>query len=916
MSPDRWRRVEELYHSALERGDSERAEYLAVACDGDEELHREVASLLETEYSPRPILDGEAMVVTAAPKLEVGTELGPYRIEGLLGEGGMGVVYRATDSRLGRTVAVKVLQNGAGADPQARERFTREARSISALSHPNICSLFDVGEHDGIGYLVLEYVEGETLAARLKKGPLAIDQVVRYGGQIADALAAAHARGMVHRDLKPGNVVLTSSGAKLLDFGLAKLAGPARPDEDPLTLKRVVVGTPGYMSPEQTEGRDCDARSDIYVLGLVLYEMAAGEKPTIPYSDIKPPQLNHVVQRCLAREAADRWHSAADVKLVLEMTSANVTATPATRSKWLRWIAAAAMVSVTVLAAALWMRRVISPGMGAAHLMVNLPQATIPAPLSPFPHVAISPDGKKLAIIVAQLENETSLWLRDLDSPGLRRLDQSPSAALPFWSPDSESIGYKSGGALWRIRQSGGPPQKLGEASVFGAGAWGADGTILIGGANGNILRIPAEGGAAVEVTKPNSADGERGVCYPVLLPDDKHFLYLAINRDQARNAIYVQDVKSSQRKLLLRNATAAYVSPSGQFLFVRSGTLFVQSLNLSRLELEGAPLAVTDGVATWDAATAPVYLGLASFSVSRNGVLAYVPRTPIPVATLVWFDRSGNRLATIGEPARFSKIALSPDERRVVVEVIEGGKREIRLIDAATGASSMLAHDPSVIALDPVWSPDSRRVAVGAALVGRGEIREVNVSTHASTVLYADQERKLLDDWSRDGRFIAYHSYDRNFALPLFGERKPLALEGTEFWDQVSFSPDSRWITFNTVSGRPEVFIASFPALAERRQISVGGGFQPLWSHNGTELFYVSVNGTLMSVPLRIGAGGSTLEPGVPKPMFDLGFSTPTWTQYQVSADERRFLAIQPVASGQADQIHVIMNWPALMRR
>jgi hypothetical protein len=281
MSPDRWRRVEELYHSALERGDSERAEYLAVACDGDEELHREVASLLETEYSPRPILDGEAMVVTAAPKLEVGTQLGPYRIEGLLGEGGMGVVYRATDSRLGRTVAVKVLQNGAGADPQARERFTREARSISALSHPNICSLFDVGEHDGIGYLVLEYVEGETLAARLKKGPLAIDQVVRYGGQIAGALAAAHARGMVHRDLKPGNVVLTSSGAKLLDFGLAKLAGPARPDEDPLTWKRVVVGTPGYMSPEQTEGRDCDARSDIYVLGLVLYEMAAGEKPTI-----------------------------------------------------------------------------------------------------------------------------------------------------------------------------------------------------------------------------------------------------------------------------------------------------------------------------------------------------------------------------------------------------------------------------------------------------------------------------------------------------------------------------------------------------------------------------------------------------------------------------------------------------------
>lgn len=502
-------------------------------------------------------------------------------------------------------------------------------------------------------------------------------------------------------------------------------------------------------------------------------------------------------------------------------------------------------------------------------------------------------------------------------------VNSSPSSSEKSCHISKAGITYRAGQTCERSRDTLSAANSRSSLvydtrTCSGSGAWGADGSILIGGESRGILRVPAEGGAAVEVTKPSEVDGERAHSYPALLPDDKHFLYLASNRDPARNAIYLHDPGPSQRKLLMRNATAATVLPSGQFLFVRSETLFAQPLNLSQLELEGMPVALTDGVATWDEATAPVYSGLAAFSVSRTGALAYVPRTGVPLVALVWFDRSGRRLGTIGEPGRFSKIALSPDERWVVVELIQGSSREIRLIDAATGASSLIAHDPAVPQLDPVWSPDSHRIALGATTAGRGEIREVNISTLTSSVLYADPDRKLLDDWSRNGRFIAYHDGGRgNFALPLFGDRKPIALEGRPpGWDQVSFSPDSQWITFTALTVPPDVFIASFPRVANRRQISVGGGFQSQWGRDGAELFYVNLNGTLMSVPLRRAAEGSTLEPGTPKVMFDLGFTTPLWTQYQVSANGRRFLAIQPVAPGQADQIHVILNWPALLRR
>jgi serine/threonine protein kinase len=930
MTAERWSRVEELFHSAVALSPSERERFLHDSCHGDNDLRSHVESLLEGDANPRAILE-EGPPLPLPIELTPGSTLGPYRIEGKLGEGGMGVVYRAADTRLGRNVAIKMLQHGIGSDhPQAVERFAREARSISALNHPHICGLYDVGEQNGMHYLVMEFVEGETLAARLKRGALPAEQVLRYGKEIAQALAAAHARGIVHCDLKPDNIALTPCGAKLLDFGLSKLAGPSVAEQKAIPVPRVVAGTPGYMAPEQAEGRECDARTDIYALGLVLREMATGKRaPSGRIEDappIEPPDLARIIERCLALEPEDRWHSAADVRLLLDLPITPKQQAP-TDGRW-RWIAGAC-AAIAVLFAVIWMRRPEPPSLPAIRLTTSPPTAqSRQVNPGPFPNLALSPDGKKLAIVTCENAQFSSLWVRDLQTDSLRRLESASFPSMPFWSPDSEYLGYITYSPmrvrqLMKIHHTGGTPQMLAEGDFVGAGTWASDGSALIGERRKGIVRIfPEKDRVPSQLTEsPEVQRDEVDHSHPVLLPGEDRFLYLSRQRDSdsSNDAVYVQTVGESTAKRLMMSHTAVAFSPPRQLLYVRANTLFAGSLNLRTLELEGSPVSLANGVLTGFSLTAA---SLAAFSASGTGNLAYIESRDTPTLQLVWLDRRGDRVGVIGEGEALMKVALSPDQHSAALELItgEGGRgRAIKLVNLDTGASSQLNFGAQGLMVDPVWSPDSKRIAVGANDGEVKEIRVIDLSTNSSSVIYSDPTTKFLDAWSADGRYIFYHGFNQrdagNYALPLFGDRKPIVLQEASKspWDQVTPSPDGKWIAFNYGS-LPEVFVATFPGVTHRRQVSVGGGVQPQWSPSGNELLYLNPQGKLMSVPMK-NLSGSSIEPGVPTPLCDLGFFSAGWAQYQLSSNGQRILTMAPVSSAASWRINFILNWPTLVK-
>ena len=935
MNAERWSRVEEIFHSAVALSPPERDKFLHDSCDGDDDLRSQVESLLEADANPRAILE-QGPPLPVPSELMPGSTLGPYRIEGKLGEGGMGVVYRASDTRLGRSVAIKILQHGIALDPQTLERFAREARSISALNHPHICSLFDVGEQNGMHYLVMEFVEGETLAARLKRGALPPEQVLRYGKEIAGALAAAHAHGIIHRDLTPGNIALTPSGAKLLDFGLAKLAGPSAAEQKPITAVRIIAGTPGYMAPEQAEGRECDARTDVFALGILLREMATGKAAlsgrTQGSPSIEPPQLAIVIERCLALDPEDRWHSAADVRLLLDLP-----ATPkqpaSTHGRW-RWVASACAAIAVVFAvscALLWLRRPELPAIPSIRLTTSPPTAKFrQLDPGPFPNLALSPDGKKLAIVAVEETGLPSLWVRDLQTGSLRRLESAGQPAIPFWSPDSEYLGYVGFSVstnwlrqLMKIHHTGGSPQTLAEGDFVGAGTWASDGSILIGVRRKGIVRIfPERDRTPSQLTKsPEVEQADVDHAYPVLLPGEDRFLYVSRHRqaDSSSNAVYIQTVGESTPKRLMMSRTAVAFSPPGQLLYVRANTLFAQPLNLHTLELEGSPVSLANGVLTGFGFTTA---SLAAFSASRNGNIAYIESLDNPALQLVWLDRRGNRVGVVGEGQAMIKVALSPDQHSAALELIagDGGRgRSVKLVNLDTGASSPLNFGVQGSTVDPVWSPDSKHIAVGANDEETKEIRVVDLSTNTPSLIYSDSTVKFLDAWSADGRYIFYHNGDGgNFALPLFGDRKPIVLQKHErrnfTWDQVTPSPDGKWIAFN--DGSPsEVFVATFPGITHRRQVSVGGGVQPQWSRSGNELLYLNLQGKLMSVAMTRDTSGSSLEPGVPAALCDVGVFSAGLSQYQLSSNGQRILTMAPVNSVSSWHINFILNWPDLLK-
>jgi Tol biopolymer transport system component len=887
--------------------------------------------------------------------LAAGTRLGPYEILSPLGAGGMGEVYKAKDTRLERTVAVKVLPSRLSASPESRQRFEREAKTISQLSHPHICALYDVGRDGETEYLVMEYLEGETLAARLANGPLPLEQVLRYGVEIADALDKAHRHGIVHRDLKPGNVMLTKSGVKLLDFGLAKAIAPtptqgsltALPTQQGLTQAGTILGTFQYMSPEQLEGREADGRTDIFAFGAVLYEMATGKKaftgasqaslissimtaepPSISTAQpMSPPALDRVVKTCLAKDPEDRWQSAADVgrelKWVAEGSQAGVPVRVSERRRTherLAWAGFGIATLVAALLAAAYLSR--------APRSMPLVRATLPLPEQMIlGDLAMSPDGTRLAFTAMKADGTKNLFVRRLDGAAAQAVVGSENVFLPFWSPDSRFVGFFSEAKLKRLDVSNGAVLTLCDADYGAGGSWSGDGTIVFARTRtSGLYRVPAAGGQPTPVTKLDASRHETSHRYPWFLPDGRHYLYMAGDlsapADAPSNSVRVGSIDGkTDRRLVPVSSNAVFAG--GRLLYVKDGTLLAQTFDVSRLELKGEPVPIVQRLDPYG------WAYLFPFSASENGVLVVAPAFQTP-SRLVWFDRSGREIGMVGNTGLILGPRLSPDDHRIAASVLDPARdvQEIWIFDASGGAGTKFvfsgAHDVA-----PIWSPDGTRVAFSSdrkAKAGHLDLWIKPLDGGKEEILAESPDDRWAEDWSRDGRHLAFSGYTaggrRNhpiWILDMAGERSASVFAAdTEWQANGRFSPDGRWIAYESdESGRAEVYVRAFPGPGGKWQVSSAGGGFPGWRRDGKELFYLGLDNRLMAVP--VGTEG-TFRAGSPAPLFAIHPAVPgvlydiSGAPYDVSRDGLRFLVNTASADQGSPPLDVFVNWTALL--
>ncbi len=885
--------------------------------------------------------------------LKTGTQLGPYEIISAAGAGGMGEVYRARDTRLDRTVAIKVLPAHLADEPELRERFEREARTIASLNHPHICTLYDIGRQDGIDFLVLEYLEGETLAQRLLKGPLPLEQVLQYSIEIADALDKAHRKGVTHRDLKPSNIMLTKAGTKLLDFGLAKLrkeAAPATPlselptADDAITAQGAIVGTLRYMAPEQLESKEVDARTDIFAFGAVVYEMATGKRAfegksqasiigaimssePLPMSSLQPmtqPALDRLVKKCLAKEPEKRWQAASDVcdelKWIAEGGSQaggpGLIVTHRKIRKRLVWLVAAVLlVAALTLGAFAYFRRVpeetqavrffVSPPGSLAGFGTTTSGTTAP--------VAVSPDGHRVAFVAMSMDGRYLLWVRSLDTLTAQALAGTEGASSPFWSPDSRLLGFFAGGKLKKIEASGGPPITLCDAPNNRGGAWSRDGVIVFNPANLVALqKVSASGGVPTAATV--LGQGETAHMRPSFLPDERHFLYRAYT-GSAAGPIYLASLDSSERKFLLNADSQNVLYTQGHLLFLRETTLVAQPFDARGLVLTGDAFPIAEQIQT--TGINPPY---GVFSTSENGVFGYQTGTG-GAANLVWFDRTGKQASVLGEPAAYSDLELSPDGKRASVSISDGKQRDIWIYDVAHGLRTRFTFDPAD-ELQSFWSPDGSQVVFNSRRKGHLDMfQKASSGAGSEDVLLEDNLDKYPVSWSPDGRFILYDSIGSAtgldlWVLPLSGDRKPVPFLTTKFNEAAGqFSPDGRWVAYNSdESGKNEVYVTPFPGPGGKWQISTGGGALPRWRHDGTEIFYLAPDNKLMAA--AVNGKGSSFEVGAVKPLFETRAVAGLRNRYAVSPDGQRFLINTVPEQAASAPITVVLNWTAGLKK
>ncbi len=876
--------------------------------------------------------------------LAPGTRVGVYEIVGPLGVGGMGEVYRARDPRLGRDVAIKVLPAAFAADPERLQRFEQEARAAAALNHPNILAVHDIGQHAGAPFIVSELLEGETLRERLHGGALPARKAIEYGVQIAQGLAAAHEKGIVHRDLKPENLFVTEDGrVKILDFGLAKLTQVEPPSASlsvlptaaPDTLPGMVLGTIGYMAPEQVRGHTADHRSDTFALGTILYEILAGQRafrgetgidtmtailkedpPDLPIAERQiPPVLARIVERCLEKNPAARFQSTRDLAFALESLSSHsesaaaLASLPGPRSQArLPWTVAVAASITAITFATLWLTTDATPLM-TTRFAVPAPENAFFGSFSANPNMALSPDGRHLAFVAvsggAGGADANMLWVRSFDSLETRLIAGSEGAAQPFWSPDNRFTAFFSAGQLKKVAVAGGTPETIYRGPAGVGGAWSSAGAILFTEA-GRLWQVSSSGGQATAVTALDSASGETSHGYPHFLPDGRRFLYLV----QPSNTIRVGALDSAETKDITSADSKAMFTAPGYLLFVRDRTLLAQPFNADNAEIAGDPFTVAQDVGVNETANAP-------FAVSANGGLVYRSGGGL-VGQLVWFDRSGRRLTEVGGQQRYRQIALSPDAKQVAVQAVDrtaDGSSPIWLFDLTRGVSRRFTFGKGTQG-DPVWSPDGRFIAFFMNVKSAPDLFQKSTADGEESLLLESGEAKWPEDWSRDGRFFAYVSGRVLGVLPLFGDRKPVAFIDTPFTkDEPHFSPDGKWIAYQSdESGQIEVYVQPFPGPGEKVRISSSGGGEPKWRADGRELFYLAPDGMLMAVPIR---AGSTLEPGAPEALFATGIAVElNIDQYAVTPDGQRFLVIEPVGSSVQTPITVVLNWAAGLAR
>ena len=888
--------AEQLFEEALDLSPGERQAFLERACERRPELRVLVEALLDENdrlqgfLSNPPVKLGDSLPDrgpgrfpedAAEGQLAAGIELGPYRIEQQLGQGGMGRVYRAWDTRLGRPVAIKTCK------PALLERFQQEARSIAAISHPNVCTLYDVGP----SYLVMELVEGETLAARLKRGKLNLAQTLRFGAQIAAALAVAHARGIVHRDLKPANLMLTKSGVKVLDFGLA------RSHTDPnLTEADHVIGTPAYMAPELMKGKEADERSDLYALGLILTEMATGRYTRFP-QDL-PPALGRVIRRCLETDPDDRWYSARDLQWELEsIAQSQDEPRPRSRSAIPAWVLAVAGIAIAGLAVfAIW--RMDQPVAVAPllRLSIVLPEKSLVRSL------AVSPDGRFVAVVLVK-DGRQQMWIRALDAPEMTPLEGTDNAADPFWSPDSRFVAFFADSKLKKIERTGGPVQTLCDALGTVGGTWNGKGDILIG-ALDQVLRVSDTGGPVTRI--PGHA-GIREV-FPVFLPDGGHYLATRYAQASKDAGLWLNSMDGPEKRRILPDTTRAQVvaappgSRIGAILFTRAGTLMALPFDETTLEAAGEPSAVARQIA---AGTNSEWLAASSY----NGVVAYVSGQ-LSKWQYVWRDRQGKDLGAIGDAG--GVVMISPDGKRLAgdpggtITIQDFGKRESRRLTMGTEAGS-----------NPVWSPDGRYLAYTNS---GGLYRKATDGGTRQELLLKSEALVFAKSWSPDGRYLIYARVNPGIGADMFA--LPIGQPGAQpmpLWQtpaasgQGEFSPDGRWVAVTSnESGESEIYVIPFPpgSNGERFEVSAGGGVMPRWRRDGKELFYISPDWKMMAVDVDT---RPTFHSGTPHALFDTGMvdtgirnGPMSW---DVAPDGKRFLIITDKTQ-ETSSLNLILNW------
>jgi serine/threonine protein kinase/Tol biopolymer transport system component len=856
----------------------------------------------------------------------------------------MGEIYRAKDTRLNRAVAIKVVVTQVRDDAEFTRRFEREARALAALNHPHACALFDVGHHDGLDFLVMEFLEGQTLADRIKQGALPFNEALSIAIDVADALTAAHRHGIIHRDVKPGNIMLTARGAVLCDFGLAKRpavapagAGFGTIDANgSVSRTGIIVGTPAYMAPEQIEGREVDSRSDIFAFGATVYEAVTGRRPfdgtsqasltnsivnhtphgLRHYQPIAPPALEHIVARCLAKEPDERWQTASDLTRELQWVAKNPIAEgiPLVRRHSLGLGAAtAALVAVLAVGVSMYLMMARPQNSPTMRFEISLPEGWRVVggveESTPTVPLAVSPDGQHVAVVARNAAGGRLLAVRSLHTMPARLLAGTEGASSPFWSPGSRFLGFFADGKLKKIDILSGSPITLCDAHASTGGTWSRNGVILFSTELSGIQRVSANGGSPEAVTA--LTDGEIGHSRPSFLPDQKHFLYFAENGGWT-GSIYVGSLESSLRKLLLASPDSVNaVYSRGHLLFQRQTALVAQAFDLTRLELLGEPFQIAD-VAQIGLIGTPAGV----FAVAEQGVVAYQPGLGAGSSRLIWFDRSGREVEVVGDGAAFSDLEPSPDRSHAVVSVPERGRstRDVWVFDLARRVRTRFTLDP-VDDIRPEWSHDGTFIVFASNRKGKLDLyRKPFSGSGADEVLLEDDRDKYPQSFSPDGRFLLYAVADSSsgwdlWVLPLFGDRKAYPFMNMPFQEIAGkFSPDGRWIAYlSTESGRPEIYVVPFPGPGRKWQVSTAGGDQPTWHPNGTEIFYLTVNGDSM-MSAAVNGKGSTFEVGAVTRLFE---TRPVQARgrYFPSRDGQRFL-INTASDPASSPITVVVNW------